>query len=141
MGCNRQEFSLMKKYWWLNKINIDWVKPYDIVITTEQLNRLLNVKHLDPINRQFNTQQLFWKTVAHPERWEDLHDNHKIALYRRENQYMNKVILKVVSADEKTYIVSSYITDRKRNIKKWEQKSKKFINSLRWGDPTHISNR
>lgn len=113
--------------------------PEQVVMRARVLEELLSTKHPDKKNFTFNDTLDFIKTINIPERWQDLNDNRKLAIYHQFDDMLNKTVVKPIPVEGKTFLTSSYITNDPNKIKKWKRKSNKLTSSQEGLADAHVA--
>lgn len=103
--------------------------PHQVVMRAEFLDNLLKIKHQDNKNINFNKALNFVKTINMPERWQDLNDNRKLALYKQFDDFINKTVIKPIPAENKTFVTSSYVIKGDKKIKRNLKNSQQTTNA------------
>jgi hypothetical protein len=105
----------------------DDTTPEKVYLDADYLNHILT-DHPDKKNFDFNSASKFVQTINLPERAAYLPENQRLLLYKTYTdqagkEFMNRVVTKPLPADGKTAALSSYSTEKPREINKWTNAS------------------
>lgn len=95
--------------------------PYQVVLRKDAFDEILR-KHPDKTNFDFNKTLGFVKTIHLPDIIQKLPNKQRIQFIRKlvdkYEGYVNRVSIKPVKADQKSYINTSFLDSRKSRVKK-----------------------